>query len=362
MVVNLENSAVNQTLSQSITQQVDFLAEKILVRQLEIHPRPALQFDEERREWSLADIRNHLALLANAIHQSNPGLFAQYVKFAQELLEQTGQPSEDLADAFRIFREVLENVFPGEMGRFIHQFLESNPMSKPEDPVANVSFISEKLPKGPLAHMFLEILLNGNKEEAIDLILDAMEEDGSNVRDVYTHIFTPVLKEAGRLWQRDEISVADEHFITQTTLTLMSQLYLYFPEVKKTGHRLVAACVTGELHDLGLKMISDFFEMDGWDTCFLGANTPKDSIIESIRCQKADLVALSASHPMLVGEVEGIIAALRCEKDLSHVKILVGGAPFNEEPNLWHAIGADGYAKDAEEAIRQANSLIAGKT
>ncbi len=354
-------SEINIVLSQSILQQIDSIAEKILKRQLEVQPRPALEFDLDRREWNLADIRNHLTLLANAIHQSNPALFTQYLKWAQELLEQTGQSPDDLSDSLRVFREVLESEFPGHLGAFMHKFLESNQESKSEIPVATTSFIAENLPKGPLAHMYLEILLNGNKEEAIDLILDAMEDEGAKVRDIYTYVFTPVLREAGRLWQRDEISVADEHFITSTTLTLMSQLYLYFPEVQKKGKRLVAACVTGELHDLGLKMISDFFEMEGWDTCFLGANTPKDSIIETIRAQKADLVALSASHPMLVGEIEGIIAAIKSEKDLSHVKVLVGGTPFNEEPNLWHAIGADGSAKDADEAIRLANNLIAGK-
>ncbi len=354
-------SEINQILSQSILDQIDSLAEKILTRQLEIQPRPALEFDYERREWDLADIRNHLTLLANAIHQSNPAYFVQYIKWAQELLEQAGQPAEDLADAFRVFREILETVFPGTMRDLLHQFFELSHDSKPDTFAENTSFIIETAPKGPLAHMYLEILLNGNKEEAIDLILDEMEEEGAKVRDIYTYVFTPVLKEAGRLWQSDEISIADEHFITQTTLTLMSQLYLYFPEVQKKGKRLVAACVTGELHDLGLKMISDFFEMEGWDTCFLGANTPRDSIIETIRAQKADLVALSASHPMLVGEVEGIIATIRSEKDLSHIKVLVGGAPFNEETTLWHVIGADGYAKDADEAVRLANGLITGK-
>jgi methanogenic corrinoid protein MtbC1 len=352
---------VNQSLSQGITQQLDVLAERILVRQLAIQPRPALQFDMERREWAIADIRNQLTLLSNAIQQSNPALFAQYMKWIQDMLEQTGQPAEDIADSIQVFRDVLENAFPKDMTTIIHKFLESNSEVKIEAPVQSTSFLSDQAPKAALAHKYLEILLNGNKEEAIELILDAAEEEGASVRDFYTYVFTPVLREAGRLWQRDEISVADEHFITQITLTLINQLYLYFPDVPKKGHRLVAACVTGELHDLGIKMVSDFFEMEGWETFMLGANTPRDSIVEAIRTQKADLVALSASHPMLVGELEGIITTIRSEKDLSHVKILVGGAPFNEEPNLWQSIGADGSAKDAEEAVRLAKSLVTGK-
>ena len=355
------NSDINQKICQSINLQLDSLAEKILVRQLEVQPRPALCFDEERREWGLTDIRNHLTLLANAIHQSNPAFFAHYVKWAQELLEQTNQPVDDLNEALQVVREVLESVFPEDMREVIHQFLESNYDPKAEPSVEGVSFLTETLPLGPLAHVYLEILINGKKEEAIQLILDAVEEDHVSVRDIYTHVFTPVLKEAGRLWQINEISVADEHFITQTTLTLMSQLYLYFPEVQKKGHRLVAACVTGELHDIGLKMISDFFEMEGWETYFLGANTPRDSILDTLRTHNADLLALSANHPMLVSEIEAIITAIRSDKNLSGVKILVGGAPFNAETNLWHAIGADGCAKDVDEAVRLANSLLTGK-
>src|SRR4030042_1032599 len=172
---------INQTVSQAINEQLDSLAEKILMRQLEVQPRPALCFDIERREWGLTDIRNHLILLADAIHQSNPSLFSHYVKWAQELLEQTNQPIEDLNEALRVVRDVLEGVLPKEMREVIHKFLDSNQEPELSFPVDTTSFVNDSVPFGSLAHMYLEVLINGNKEEAIQLILDAVEDEHVNV-------------------------------------------------------------------------------------------------------------------------------------------------------------------------------------
>ncbi|MDZ7776615.1 MAG: hypothetical protein U5L09_13885 [Bacteroidales bacterium] len=54
----------------------------------------------------------------------------------------------------------------------------------------------------------------------------------------------------------------------------MSQLYPYIFNSQRVGKSMVAATVGGELHEMGIRMVADFFEMEGWDTWYLGANAP----------------------------------------------------------------------------------------
>ena len=129
---------------------------------------------------------------------------------------------------------------------------------------------------GDLGQRYLGLLLAGNRHEASQLVTEAVK-DGAPIKTVYIEVFQNSQYEIGRLWQLNEISVAQEHFCTAATQLIISQLYPYLFSHNKTGHRLVVACTGGDLHELGVRMVADFFEMEGWDTFYLGANTTATS-------------------------------------------------------------------------------------
>ena len=114
---------------------------------------------------------------------------------------------------------------------------------------------------------------------------------------------------------------------------------------------MVATCVGGELHEIGARMVADFFEMDGWDTYFLGANTPMEGILRAVSERKADMLAISATIAFHIDKVSDLIAEVRRSRLDKGTKILVGGYPFNIAPNLWKSVGADAYARDAQQAL-----------
>jgi methanogenic corrinoid protein MtbC1 len=152
--------------------------------------------------------------------------------------------------------------------------------------------------------------------------------------------------------------VAQEHYCTAATQLIMSQLYPHIFAGERNGRRLVAACVGEELHELGIRMVADFFEMEGWDTYYLGANAPTASILDSLDEYDADLLALSTTILSHVAQIREIIEQVHHRERGNGVKILVGGYPFNVSPELWRKVGADGYAVDAQEAIQAANELV----
>ena len=104
-------------------------------------------------------------------------------------------------------------------------------------------------------------------------------------------------------------------------------------------------------------MVADFFEMAGWDCFYLGANTPVEAIVDAVKAKSPHLLALSATITTNITRVKNIIQQVR-EAGQSSLKIMVGGYPFNVEPQAWQKIGADGYAADADSAVETAFRLV----
>lgn len=189
------------------------------------------------------------------------------------------------------------------------------------------------------------------------MILNAIKK-GTDVKDVYLHVFQPSQLEVGRLWQSNQISVAQEHYCTASTQMIMSQLFPYIIRQEKNGLHLLAICVGGELHEIGMRMVADFFEMEGWDTYYIGANTPNQTIVDTLQTNDFDLIAISATMTYNVSLVIELIKKIRSLEQEKNIKILVGGRPFNIASNLWRKVGADATAKNALEAIETADMLV----
>jgi MerR family transcriptional regulator, light-induced transcriptional regulator len=75
--------------------------------------------------------------------------------------------------------------------------------------------------------------------------------------------------------------------------------------------------------------VSDFCEIEGWDTSYLGANMPTPGILDMLVQRRAHVLALSATMTFHVRAVADVIKAVRAAKACCDVKILVGGYPFN---------------------------------
>jgi methanogenic corrinoid protein MtbC1 len=226
---------------------------------------------------------------------------------------------------------------------------EKNTISKVYIEKKEVLSLSER------SNYYLKALLQEDKDGAKKIIEEAVLY-GNNITDIYLHVLEPALKEIGRRWSINDVSIAQEHFCSFVTQQIMSQIFT--KSVTKKKCKAVAVAVSGELHEIGLKMVSDFFEMDGWDVYYLGSNTPTKSIIEAIEFTKADILIISATLSSYVDAVENLIKVIRLEKECEETKIIVGGQAFNKDKGLWEKVGADGYSVNAKEAIKIANRLV----
>ena len=216
------------------------------------------------------------------------------------------------------------------------------------------SFLDPGQPLAELARQYLSALLRYDRHPASALVLEAVKNQVS-IKEIYCHVFAPCQYEIGRLWQSNVVSVAQEHYCTASTQLIMSQLYPYIFSLDRTLRgTIVASCVSGELHEMGARMLCDLLEMEGWNTIYLGANVPTAGIVDVLRDSHSDILALSASMTVHIPAVREVIAAVRLANPAT--RILVGGYAFKIAPNLWRDVGADYWTKDAADAM----SLIGG--
>lgn len=305
------------------------------------------------RQERVEEASNMLSNLSTAVSASCPDLFVDYVVWRKVLLEKRRISSEEVAGTIDALSHGLRKELSTEMDAALVSYFAAALTALRSTAEGPTSFVDGEHPLGALTRQFMELLLKGDRQGASQLILGAVEEKGkeTDVRDIYQYVFQQSQYEIGRLWQTNQISVAQEHLCTAATQLIMSQLYSHVFSSRKNGRTLVAACVGDELHEIGCRMVADFFEMDGWDTYYFGASTPTPSIVGAILDQEAELLCIAATMSFHIRTVVELITEVRAADPGRTVDIMVGGYCFNAAPDLWKQVGADYYARDARDAV-----------
>jgi methanogenic corrinoid protein MtbC1 len=343
--------------SRAIYARQQALAEQVVARQYAQRPGQWATYGEEGRAKSVRDVRYHLAYLSEAVAAEDASLFRAYVSWVQTLFAGLEFDEGTLMRTLRLIDEALGEALDDEHMSFVRPALDAGLKQAAGEPALPPSHLPEGAPLSSLARAYLDALLGGDRRAASHLILDAAEA-GTPVQDLYLHVFQPVQREVGRLWQISRLSVAQEHYVTAATQLIMSQLYPRIFSTTRVGRCLVATCVGGELHEIGVRMVADLFEMAGWDSYYLGANTPAQGVLQAIEERQPDVLAISATLTVHVSQVRGMIERVRLRAAARAPLILVGGYPFLLSPELWRRVGADGYAADAQQAVQVANELV----
>ncbi|MBD3306816.1 cobalamin-binding protein [candidate division KSB3 bacterium] len=351
---------LNAQLSQMLNQQQQHFAEQIVARQYALQPELWQSYGAKGRELCVRDVMYHFQYLSEAILAADPTLFADYVGWVKQLFAGLNFPDEVMLTTLECTRDILNESeeFSEEMMAIIDKHIQAGLEQMQQAPPASPSFIEAEAPLTGLLEQYIAALLQGERHVASQLILNAVDQ-GISIKAIYLEVFQRAQYEIGRLWMTNQISVAQEHYCTAATQLIISQLYPHIFATEKIGRRLVATCVGGELHEIGVRMVTDFFEMEGWDTYYLGANTPTTTILQTIETRTPDVLGVSATMTFHLSLVEELIGLARDMPAGQQLKILVGGYPFKKRPGLWQKLGADGFAQDAQEAIDIANTLLA---
>jgi methanogenic corrinoid protein MtbC1 len=116
--------------------------------------------------------------------------------------------------------------------------------------------------------------------------------------------------------------------------------------------------VEGDIHDIGKNIVKVMLEASGFQVIDLGRDVPLSEFLASVEHEKPAVLALSSLMTTTMTHMSYVINALK-EKDLRDaVKVVVGGAPVNEE--FAQKIGADGYGQNAAHAVQVIDRITNG--
>lgn len=182
------------------------------------------------------------------------------------------------------------------------------------------------------------------------------------VEDVCLHVLQPALYEIGDRWQRGEVTVSAEHFASAFVIRKLGSLFNLSQPDHGRGP-VIAACLEGELHEVGLLLTCLFLSRRGVRIVYLGPNLPLDDLIDTIDRLRPPLVILSASTVDTGRELAGAVrriqsAGAQRPVAASPPTIGFGGRIFREQPELRHGIDGVYLGDDAEEAGRVVDTVL----
>lgn len=352
----MENLA--KQFENEVFQKQGAIAEAIVELQYSRQPKFWKPYGSAGRRLSVRDAGYHLPFLTEAVIAENPELFSEYVAWVKRLFRGLNFPDEVMIVTLECTRTVLQEMLPVKFHPLFIPSIDAGLATMQNDLDEIPSFIDPDSETGKIARQYIDALLKGDRRTASKIVMDAVNNNVP-VKRIYLDVFQNSQYEIGRLWLSNQISVATEHFCSAATQSIMAQLYPHIFSTNRVGQTLVAACVGGELHEIGIRMVTDFFEMEGWDTYYLGANSPASGILKAVEENEANVVGLSAAMPYHRSLLRETIQQIRNSSTGKNVKILIGGNALNHDKDKWGDFGADGYAPNAEKAVEVASQLIA---
>jgi methanogenic corrinoid protein MtbC1 len=203
---------------------------------------------------------------------------------------------------------------------------------------------------------FLNALDQEDKEKAVEMVLKLLEAGEIGIVQLYTEVLAPALNTWECNEQDDPTCIWKEHVRSQTVRTILEIAYPYVLKerrkrgIQDKGVEVAVLCPPEELHEIGPKMVADFFTLAGYDVTFVGANTPTETLIASVRSVRPRYVAVSVTNNYNLVALRKALERIKDElPDVT--EIIVGGGAFNSNPGLAEEIGADRLLTTFEDIV-----------
>ncbi|MDX9910664.1 MAG: cobalamin-dependent protein [Phycisphaerales bacterium] len=329
---------------------------------IERSPMVAARLGSTSRLAIVAEVEARLAHLAAALVLGKPARYASHVEWSLRAHLARGASREEFALSLACMREVLAQELSDRAFASLETYLAAGEAVVDALPSADSSGADRDAEEGPFADLaarYMLALLEGDRRGASRLVSEA-HRNGTTIEDLYEHVFMRSQARIGSMWHAGEVSIPEEHFCTASTLLIMSQFYERIAAAPPTGRSVLVATVQGEMHEMGARMVADFFEMSGWRSVFLGQSTPASDIRGAAIDFGVDLIALSASTLVRMPDLKTTIATIREDARTRDIPILVGGRAFASEDECTR-VGADAMASSGREAVSVGERLVASR-
>lgn len=199
-----------------------------------------------------------------------------------------------------------------------------------------------------------EAVMKGNKEKIVERVI-AQLEAGGKPETIIDDDLIPAINEVGELFNQKKYFLPQLIASAEAMETAIQYLE---PKLEKKNNgqempTIIIATVEGDIHDIGKNLVALMLRNYGYRVLDLGKDVPKEVIIEAAQKENAAIIALSALMTTTMMRMKDVIDYAKEQK--VPAKIMIGGAVITQ--SFADEIGADGYSKDAAEAVKVAEVL-----
>ncbi len=198
-------------------------------------------------------------------------------------------------------------------------------------------------------------------EDAVEELTQESLEENIDAYETIDNGLTKGMERAGELFEEEEYFVP-ELLMCSDAMNLGIDIlkpHLKANEGRKKG-KVVIGVVAGDTHDIGKNLVALMLETGGFEVVDLGRDIAPEEFVAKAKGVQADIIGIGTLMTTTMPGMKQVVDILKAEGIKDRYKVLVGGAPIS--PAFASKIGADGYARNAAEAVRVAEGLLAGES
>jgi corrinoid protein of di/trimethylamine methyltransferase len=167
------------------------------------------------------------------------------------------------------------------------------------------------------------------------------------------------MEQAGKLFDEEEYFVPELIICSDAMNAGIAVLKPHLKqENRKKNPRGVIGVIEGDTHDIGKNLVKIMLEASGWEITDLGRDVPPQTFVDKAVETGAEFILLSSLMTTTMDSMEEVVRILEKAGIRNRFKVAVGGGPISKA--FADRIGADGYAKNANDAVRLCNELLTG--
>lgn len=201
-----------------------------------------------------------------------------------------------------------------------------------------------------------DCIVSGKLEDAKVIVNEAIAT-GMEAEDIINNYLIKGMEEIGQRFEEGKAFVPNLLLAARAMKGCLEILKPLLKDVSGTSlGTLVIGTVKGDLHDIGKNLVASMLEGCGFEVINLGVDISDQQFVEAVKKYNPQIVCLSALLTTTMNYMQNVIDTLAAEGLRDKVKVLVGGAPVNEEFAM--RIGADGYSSNANGAVLLAKRVL----
>lgn len=210
--------------------------------------------------------------------------------------------------------------------------------------------------KTELLQKLSDCVFDMEDEEVVDVVKEYIAA-GFDPEEGMLNGLVDGMKRASAMYEEGEYFVPELIVCSDAMYAGIEEFQKYLPESVGTSiGKVVLGVIEGDTHDIGKNLVKIMLEVGGFDVIDLGRDVPVAKFVDYVKENDADIVGISSLMTTTMPGMEAVIVKLNEEGIRDKVKVMVGGAPVS--PAFADKIGADGYSRNAIEAVEVAKKLV----